>query len=298
MSLNFAPWQGASNCTGSTTPGARSLLAWSRETYPQGRSMGIYNCRTVRGGATTSLHGEGRALDYGMPMVGGKGSPAGHELVRRLGEHGKRLGIQSIIYDRKIWSARSPNGRYYGGTHPHYDHLHIELTWNSARNLNLATLRSVLGGPEEGTMYVIRRNQGISSGVTGDRGDPYVRYWQTRFKQMGYDIGDFGPNNDGIDGKYGGTGEKVVNEICKTAGLPQDGDQGLNVNAAFHFERRWALENAGGGGGGEGPRGPRGPEGPKGNAGPRGSKGDAGPRGPAGKNADLSDYAIPLIKKD
>ena len=285
--MKWAPWQGASSCTGSVTQGAKHLLAWSREAYPQGRSMGIYSCRTVVGGSTTSLHGEGRALDYGMPMIGGRGTPAGHELVRRLGEHGVRLGIQAVIYDRTIWSARSPSGRPYTGTHPHYDHLHIELTWNAARLLNLTTLRNVLGGAQESTMYLIRRNQGISNGVTGDNGDPYVRYWQTRFKQLGYDLGDFGPQGDGIDGKYGSTGERVVNEICKTAGLPQDGDQGLNINAALHFERRWALEHVGGGEGKEGPRGPRGP---------KGDKGDRGPRGPAGKDADLDGYAIPLVK--
>ena len=312
MSMNFAPWQGASNCTGSTTPGALSLLAWCREAYPQGSSMGIYNCRTVVGGTTTSLHGEGRALDYGMPMVNSRGSSAGHELVRRLGENGQRLGVQAIIYDRQIWSARSPNGRAYTGVHPHYDHLHIELTWNAARNLNLATLRDVLGGPEEGTMYVIRRSQGISNGITGDNGDPYVRYWQTRFKQMGYDLGDFGPNNDGVDGKYGATGERVVNEICQAAGLPQDGDQGFNVNAAAHFERRWALEHVGGGSAKDGEDGKDGREielrARSGHIQWRYVGGSwsslvpleelKGPKGDKGDTPSLEGYAIPLIKKD
>jgi Putative peptidoglycan binding domain len=57
-----------------------------------------------------------------------------------------RIGLQCIIYDRTIWSARSPDGRPYEGVNPHYDHLHIELTWQAARQLTLATAVAVLGG--------------------------------------------------------------------------------------------------------------------------------------------------------
>ncbi len=76
------------------------------------RSLGVYNCRTVRGGTTKSLHGEGRAVDLGLPLGSdGKGIPVGHEIVRRLGVVGVDLGVQSVIYDRRIWSAVSPDGR-------------------------------------------------------------------------------------------------------------------------------------------------------------------------------------------
>jgi murein L,D-transpeptidase YcbB/YkuD len=129
--------------------------------------MGIYNCRVVAGTPTKSLHGEGRAVDFGMPMVDGRGSAAGHDIVRRLGAQGHRLGVQALIYDRRIWSAKSPTGRAYTGRDPHYDHLHIELTRHAASRMNLATFRAVAGGtPHEG------RSFGRSA-----RGDQ-VRKWQ------------------------------------------------------------------------------------------------------------------------
>jgi hypothetical protein len=146
---SFARWERATECVGSPRPGALALLAYLRSEYPSGRSMGIYNCREVRGSTTVSIHSEGRALDWGMPMVNGKGSPEGHEIVKLLASHGSRLGIQAIIYDRRIWSAASPNGRNYNGIAPHYDHLHIELTRNAGQKLNLSTLYSVLGTNKE-----------------------------------------------------------------------------------------------------------------------------------------------------
>lgn len=142
---SFAPWQRATDCSGSARPGALALLAYLRSEFPSGKSLGIYNCRRVRGSVVPSIHSEGRALDWGVTMVNGKGSPEGHEIVKLLASQGSRLGIQAIIYDRKIWSNASPNGRSYTGVAPHYDHLHIELTRNAGEKLNLATLYSVLG---------------------------------------------------------------------------------------------------------------------------------------------------------
>lgn len=143
------PYERAARCTNGPAEGARHLLAWLLEEYPLGWSGGIFNCRTVRGGSTTSTHGEGRAVDFMLPVVNGLGHPTGHEIVRRLGTAGDRLGVQFVIFDRQQWSAKNPGGGHYGGVHPHRDHLHIELTRAAARNLTLATLRSVLGGTEE-----------------------------------------------------------------------------------------------------------------------------------------------------
>lgn len=156
MNHPFAPWVGAKYCTGDASSGAGALLAWCQANRPPGeRSMGIYNCRNVRGSSTTSLHGEGRALDWGLPLSAQRtGTPEGRQLVDLLGSNADKLGLQAIIYDRTIWSARSPAGRPYTGVNPHYDHLHIELTWEAARNLTLATLVAVLGGTADKPLRV------------------------------------------------------------------------------------------------------------------------------------------------
>ncbi len=147
MTPRFAPWDSAVRCVGSARPGARALMAFCLASDPLARNLGIYACRPVRGGSEPSKHAEGRADDVGFPMVNGRANPAGHRLVRRLLRNPERCGIQAIIFDRTIWSAKSPNGRPYRGVNPHLDHVHIELTRDAADRLNVATLRHWLADP-------------------------------------------------------------------------------------------------------------------------------------------------------
>lgn len=121
-------------------------MAWALDHHPKARNLGIYNCRNVRGGSSMSCHAEGRALDVGFPMVGGRGSAAGRELVKQLLPRAAALGIQTVIYDRVIYSAKSPKGRRYTGSNPHYDHVHIELTRMAAEKLTKATIKAALVG--------------------------------------------------------------------------------------------------------------------------------------------------------
>lgn len=223
MIPRMAPYQGASTCTGSVTPGARAMMAfWLEEYEPVARSLGIYNCRTVRGGSTTSLHGEGRACDLGVPVTS-QGHAVMWEFLNRLAPHAYRLGIQYIVFDRQQWSyKRPPGGDYYGGAHPHRDHTHLELTWKSARNLNLATLRAVVGSSEEDDVYVVKFGNKTP--------DPRVARVQKILKAVGKEYFDreWLPDH-GVDGLYGGEVRDAVNHLCRVMGLPKDGDKGMDV---------------------------------------------------------------------
>ena len=141
--MNWATWEGAVRCAGRPQPGALALLDWLDKRWPVGWSGGIYNCRPVRGRQTMSIHAEGRAVDYMMPVEGGKAHPSGIEIVRALGERGEACGIQTVIWDRRIWSKRSPGGRAYNGVNPHIDHLHIELNRAAATSLTVDRLGGV-----------------------------------------------------------------------------------------------------------------------------------------------------------
>lgn len=224
MSYSFAPWQGATHCTSGSTTGALALQAYLLERYsPPGWSGGIYNCRGVRGSTTTSVHGEGRAFDLMLPVgANGRGTKYGHDIVDLLGKNAQRLGIQCIIYDRRIWSAASPNGRAYTGVHPHYDHLHIELTRAAGANLTLATLRAVLGtapsNPTEDTVYVCK---------FGDR-DNYVRRLQRLINAAAPLVPLTVPTLT-LDGVYGPATAAAVNAFAARAGMPADGNTGCHA---------------------------------------------------------------------
>lgn len=138
----FPTWTPASRCTGGPAAGALALMRWFVEQYGDlgGYNLGIYNCRDVRGGHTTSMHGEGRACDFGFPV----GDPDGWALLLRLLANVDKLGIQCIIYRRRIYSKKNPQGAPYTGVAPHWDHLHVELTPTAARRLTYTTVATIL----------------------------------------------------------------------------------------------------------------------------------------------------------
>jgi len=127
-------WLGEESCSGQLTQHAlalRELLLWA---FPQITFISDYACRPIgTSEARTSVHGVGRALDLHIPLLAGGeadnelGDPVGNWLV----ENAQALGVQYVIWDGWQWiSSREPGARdgSYGGSNPHRDHLHVEVT--------------------------------------------------------------------------------------------------------------------------------------------------------------------------
>lgn len=145
MAVLQGGYVGARRCSGGPAPGAVALMAVFLGRYAAhgGRNLGIYNCRSVRGAPTLSMHGEGRAGDHGCP-VGAAWMQAWCDLLIRFSAE---LGIQCVIYNRRIWSSSyaSSGWRPYTGVVPHTDHAHVEQTPGSAATLTVARITAVLG---------------------------------------------------------------------------------------------------------------------------------------------------------
>lgn len=134
---------GAKSCTKGPSTGAKGAMSYFLAKYKSknGRNSGIFNCRPVRGtNNTTSLHGEGRAADFGLKYL--TDIPVYSKFAEQLRLHSKELGIQCIIFNRKIFSGGYSNKGWhkYNGTNPHTDHLHVEFTWAAANRSQAATI--------------------------------------------------------------------------------------------------------------------------------------------------------------
>ena len=130
-------------CSGRAQSGAIKFGAFIRNHFGNGMDLRvpgdgiqIYNCRSVRGGRSRSVHGDGRAVDIFIPTLpGGVADNAkGDPIANWLATNAEFIGIQYIIWDRTSFkSNRGEQSKCYSGTHPHNDHIHVELTWAAAR---------------------------------------------------------------------------------------------------------------------------------------------------------------------
>jgi hypothetical protein len=129
-------------CSGGPAAGTVRLANYIEHWFPRGENWGIYNCRTVSGSSSYSLHAGGRAYDHHLSVRNADDKAAGDALVAaflRADTKGnkyalaKRFGVQEIIWNCKIWTAaRAGEGlRPYGAcptsndTIAHRDHVHI-----------------------------------------------------------------------------------------------------------------------------------------------------------------------------
>lgn len=153
MTTWATPYQSAyAPCSGRAQAGTIALSIVVKGLFPATTNLGIYNCRSVGDGETWSIHSDGRAWDCGIPMLpGGKPDRAlGDPILHLLAAHAVPLGIQCVIWNDTIYSARHPDGDPYGGVSPHFDHIHIEQQWEEAQNLSVAEIAAILGGQPGG----------------------------------------------------------------------------------------------------------------------------------------------------
>ncbi len=137
----LAAYQPQTTCSPTAKPGVANFAARLLQAFPSTRSLGIVRACAAGG---RSEHKEGRAFDWGVSAR----SAADRKRVDRMlswlftkDKYGndfamaRRLGIQYVIWNHKIWGAYSAGAgwRKYTGANPHTDHVHISFTWAGAR---------------------------------------------------------------------------------------------------------------------------------------------------------------------
>lgn len=250
MTVNCGPYFGTTRCSTGPRPGAKGaasyLLGITRE--EKGTNLGIYNCRAVRGGTSTSIHGDGRAFDLGTQIE----NAWSWELVERIRLLSAELGVQCIIHRRRIFSSSycSAGWRNYTGVAAHFDHAHIELTPEMAARgeAEVAALWArVLGDPTpiKGDGHVIVPPVVSTPGVTwraipmgavsevGTKGEQ-VRQDQSNLVDTGFPVGP-----TGADGFFGNTSAAAATAFQRAAGIGADGKVGPATRAALRKVPSW-----------------------------------------------------------
>lgn len=218
MSYDWAPYVAATHCSGAPGPGTLYLAAFIEEQFPELWVMNIYSCRAIFGGSGYSHHAEGRADDHGVPTTstGGAIPSIAMPVLDLLGPHGRALGLDHWIYNRRIYAAAYPQGRYYTGKHPHRDHHHIGLTRTAAARLTLTTIRAIVLGevPDTGDEVTYKK---------GDTGN-VIKFYQTSLLNWAKSKGRTDVTSKlKISGTFDDATVFSVGEYQKAADLPKTG---------------------------------------------------------------------------
>ena len=137
----LAGYEPQRRCSPQAKPGTTAFANLLLRTYRSTRSLGISRACSVGG---TSEHKEGRAFDWAVSANSAADRRRVQNLMRWLlqtDRHGnafamaRRIGIQYMIWNRRIWGAYSADSgwRPYTGSNPHTDHVHFSFSWRGAR---------------------------------------------------------------------------------------------------------------------------------------------------------------------
>ncbi len=148
-------YQPQNSCDPVARPGTSALGELLAADYGGGAIGYARSC--VRG---TTEHSDGRALDWMLDAH----DPADLAIAdRALGwmlandaEVARRLGVQYIIWNGKIWRAYRASSGWapYSGWSPHTDHIHISLTWDGAMKRTSWWTGKAITTPDVGTCRV------------------------------------------------------------------------------------------------------------------------------------------------
>lgn len=214
----YKGYKGADVCTGTPQTGSRGFMSWFLAKFSSigGQNSGIYNCRPIRGSKkTTSLHGEGRAVDLGLKFARKEFG----QLADLLRRYSAELGIQCVIYNRKIFagSYASPEWQKYNGVNPHTDHLHVELSWWAAE-LSAAEYIELLEntiGDKLGDKYEEEKPGNVGpTGKPSTSGGSIVDYLATKGMDSSFKARAKLAAQNGISG-YKGTAQQNIDLLNK-----------------------------------------------------------------------------------
>lgn len=148
---DYAPYEPATVCSPSPKPGTVALRTWTVRRFGGGRGAISRACD-----GSTSEHHEGRAFDWTVDVRRRADRNRVHRFLVTLFAQdalgnpdalARRMGIMYVIWDDRIWSARSgfrsepylssscTSVRRCSATLRHRNHVHVSITRPASRGL-------------------------------------------------------------------------------------------------------------------------------------------------------------------
>ena len=119
------------------TPNANALLRDTERAFGDLQTGGYAPGGIDSGHSDGSAHYDGRAVDYFFKPVNADAKLAGWALAHYVVANSDRLGVKTVIYDDRIWTASRSSSRWRdydapdGANQPtlrHLDHVHVDVT--------------------------------------------------------------------------------------------------------------------------------------------------------------------------
>lgn len=124
-------YDAATGCSDGPSKGALALVDHWKRTTGLG-SLGIFNCRPIRGGKSYSVHAEGRAADLAANANDPRQLEKANRYIEFLITNSEALQVQQIIWNGQYWRSGQGWRPYTGSAGPHRDHAHVELNRTGA----------------------------------------------------------------------------------------------------------------------------------------------------------------------
>ena len=142
-------FDGTPKPAGWTTPGMKVLADFLRREFPfpEPAWPGYgYNPRKIAGTNTWSQHASGRALDVRTNAEVAAELAYADGLCDWLVDHAEEIGLQSIIWNGRIWGGPSEKWfwRPFSGRNKHTDHVHFEINLAAGAGLTAGMLEELI----------------------------------------------------------------------------------------------------------------------------------------------------------
>lgn len=124
--------------------------------------MGIYEDRFIAGTAIKSHHAEGRALDIYLSVSVDEQKDLGDQLTSAFMDCARAVGIDEVIWNRQVWTAKHPSLQPYHGKKPHTDHVHVGFTRQGSQRTSFGPLASRLAQIRTGMQDAFRANANVT----------------------------------------------------------------------------------------------------------------------------------------